>query len=264
MRFVLTLLLLFQISALGYGQDVTKLYEAGQNTSTAPDGQTLTLPYRLLKPKTLEPNKRYALILFLHGGGERGSDNEQQLKHFPTWIAGDESREKYPCFVLVPQIPAEMGLAAPPRHDPTPHPLNEMTRPMRGVISVLNVVIEENPIDPARIYLTGMSMGGYGSWDLAVRMPERFAALVPLCGGGDESYAGRLVDLPTWAWHGDKDEAVPVERSRLMIEAIRLAGGKPKYTELKDAGHDIWRPAYTGPDGVLPWMFSQVKPAASP
>jgi poly(3-hydroxybutyrate) depolymerase len=140
MRLVLTLLALLQFSALAHGQDVdvAKLYEAKQNSSTAPDGQTLTLPYRLLKPKTIEPNKRYPLLLFLHGGGERGSDHQQQLKHFPTWLASDENREKYPCFVVVPQIPAEMGLAAPPLHDPTPHPLGEMTRPMRGVVSILD------------------------------------------------------------------------------------------------------------------------------
>ena len=89
-------------------------------------------------------------------------------------------------------------------------------------------------------------MGGYGSWDLAERMPERFAALVPICGGGDEAQADRLVGLPIWAWHGDADQAVPVERSRRMIAAIEKAGGKPKYTELPGVGHDSWTPAYTG------------------
>jgi predicted peptidase len=97
-------------------------------------------------------------------------------------------------------------------------------------------------------------------------MPARFAALAPVCGGGDEAQAGRLVGLPTWAWHGDADTAVPVERSRRMIAAIKAAGGMPRYTELKDVGHDSWHPAYNGPDGVLPWLFEQSRstPAASP
>jgi predicted peptidase len=93
-------------------------------------------------------------------------------------------------------------------------------------------------------------------------MPERFAAVVPLCGGGDESYANRLVGLPIWAWHGERDEAVPVERPRRMIAAIKQAGGRPKYTELAGAGHDIWKPVYTGPENVLDWMFAQRKNGA--
>jgi predicted peptidase len=127
------------------------------------------------------------------------------------------------------------------------------------VIAILDEVTAKNLIDPARVYLTGLSMGGYGAWELAERMPERFAALVPVCGGGDEAQASRLVGLPIWAWHGDEDTAVPVERSRRMIAAIEEAGGTPHYTELKGVGHDSWTAAYSGPDSVLPWMFEQVK-----
>ncbi len=105
-------------------------------------------------------------------------------------------------------------------------------------------------------------MGGYGSWDLAERMPERFAALAPVCGGGDETKADRLAALPIWAWHGDADTAVPVERSRRMVAAIERAGGKPKYTELPGVGHDSWTPAYHGPDNLLAWLFAQSKPAS--
>jgi predicted peptidase len=244
----------------------TRLYEAGQYASKGPDGQTLSLPYRLLKPKKIEAGKRYPLVLFLHGAGERGSENENQLKYLPTWLASDENREKYPCFVLAPQCPDEMKWADVPWDNPASQPLGEMSVSMRAVVGLLDDVVGYNPIDPARLYLTGLSMGGYGSWDLAERMPARFAALAPVCGGGDEAQAGRLVGLPTWAWHGDADTAVPVERSRRMIAAIKAAGGMPRYTELKDVGHDSWHPAYNGPDGVLPWLFEQSRstPAASP
>jgi predicted peptidase len=114
-------------------------------------------------------------------------------------------------------------------------------------------------VDEKRIYLTGLSMGGYGAWELAMRQPTRFAALAPICGGGDESQAAILKDIPVWAWHGDADPAVPVERSRRMIEAIKTAGGKPRYSELPGVGHDSWTPAYTRADGVVPWLFEQVK-----
>jgi predicted peptidase len=247
--------------------DVTKLYEAKRFSSTTFDasnpsgGQTLAIAYRLLKPARIEPGKLFPLVLFLHGAGERGADNEKQLKYLPTWLASDKNRREYPCFLIAPQCPAEKQWSDVAWSDPTSRPMGAMTEPLRAVVALLNDFVGRNPVDPARIYLNGLSMGGYGSWDLAARMPERFAALVPICGGGDETQASRLVGLPIWAWHGDEDTAVPVERSRRMIAAIREAGGTPHYTELKGVGHDSWTPAYTGPDSVLPWMFEQVKAA---
>jgi dienelactone hydrolase len=129
-----------------------------------------------------------------------------------------------------------------------------------AVIAALEDTLQREPIDPARISLTGLSMGGYGSWDLAARMPERFAAVLPICGGGDEATAAKIKDLPIWCFHGDADTAVRVERSRTMIEALRAAGGAPKYSELAGVGHDSWTPAYRDPD-VLAWLFAQKKPA---
>jgi predicted peptidase len=128
---------------------------------------------------------------------------------------------------------------------------------MQVVIDILQDVIANSPVDETRLYLTGLSMGGYGSWDLGTRLADRWAAVAPICGGGDELYADRLANVPVWAWHGDADEVVPVAKSRRMIDAIRAAGGTPKYTELADVGHDSWTPAYTDPNGLVPWMFSQ-------
>jgi predicted peptidase len=102
-------------------------------------------------------------------------------------------------------------------------------------------------------------MGGFGSWDWATREPDRFAAVVPICGGGDESKADKLTKTPIWAVHGDTDEVVKVEQSRRMIEAIKKAGGDPKYSELKGVGHNSWTPAYSDPKGIVPWMFEQRK-----
>src|ERR1700675_3293962 len=103
-------------------------------------------------------------------------------------------------------------------------------------------------------------MVGYGSWDLGTRLADRWAAVAPICGGGDELYADRLVGVAVWGWHGDADDVVPVARSRRVIQPTRQGGAQPKYSELVGVGHDSWTPAYTDPQGLLPWMFAQHKP----
>ena len=221
--------------------------------------------YRLLKPLSIEPGKLYPVILFLHGAGERGSDNIMQIKHFPEVMVKPENREKYACFLVVPQCRTDKkwvdrSWSSFKSQDMPAEPSDQM----KVAIGALDYVMKTYPCDPDRVYLTGISMGGYGSWDLAARMPERFAAVSPICGGGDDKQAGRLVNLPIWAWHGDVDTAVPVSRSREMIAAIEKAGGHPKYTELPGVGHNSWTTAYTRPDGVIPWLFEQVRKPANP
>jgi predicted peptidase len=239
--------------------DVEQLYEAREMTLSAPGGEQKFV-YRLLKPEKIEPGKKYPVVLFLHGAGERGNDNKLQLKYLPTWLASDENRQKFPCFVLAPQCPNGQKWSDVDWGAKGSIPMKDVTPAMQAAVMQLDKLIQEEPVDAKRVYLTGLSMGGYGSWDLAERTPERFAALAPICGGGDDSRADRLVKVPVWAWHGDADTAVPVERSRKMIEAIKAAGGNPKYTELKGVGHDSWTKAYTDPEGVVPWMFEQKLP----
>ena len=117
---------------------------------------------------------------------------------------------------------------------------------------------KEYSIDPQRIYLTGLSMGGYGTWDLLARKPDLFAAGVPVCGGGDESTAGKIAKIPIRVFHGDKDNSVPVARSRTMVEALKKAGGHPKYTEYAGVGHNPWDKAYADPK-LMNWLFKQKK-----
>jgi predicted peptidase len=261
MRLALAIFALLEFCSASAAQDpkVVELYEARTRTMSLPKGKKLTMPYRLLRPAQIEEKKRYPLVLYLHGAGERGADNQKQLANLPTWLASDENREKYPCFVLAPQCPDDMLWAS---HGSKVDPLVKLDKPsdtMQAVVAILDDVVKRNPVDRARIYLTGISLGGKGAWELAERQPERFAAVAPICNGGDELYAKRLVGLPIWAWHGDADTVIPVERSRGMIAAIEKAGGKPKYTELVGVDHDSWTAAYTGPDNLLPWMFEQVK-----
>jgi len=213
--------------------------------------------YRLRSPSKIEKGEKYPLIFFLHGAGERGDDNRKQMQHFPELWRKPAFAAKFDAFVLAPQcrrgekwveIPWSTKVSAPLPRAPSDQ--------MAAALLALEKTLKENPIDETRLYLTGLSMGGYGSWYLAARYPKRFAAVAPICGGGPEAQAANLVGVPLWAWHGSADRAVPVERSRNMIAAIKKAGGKPKYSELAGVAHASWVRAYQ-PDGLLPWMLRQ-------
>jgi predicted peptidase len=188
--------------------------------------------------------------------GERGNDNEAQLKHAVKEFVKADVRKKYPCFLVAPQCPTgqvwhglEGGFGS---HKQAAKPAG----PGRLVLELIGAMRKEYSIDPQRIYLTGLSMGGYGTWDLLARRPKLFAAGVPVCGGGDEGTAEKVADVPIWAFHGDKDNAVPVGRSRTMVEALKKAGGHPKYTEYAGVGHNSWDKAYADPE-LLKWLFAQ-------
>lgn len=244
------------------GADVsaTDAYEAKSIEVADDNDKTKTVDYRLLKPASIDDNKKYPLVVFLHGAGERGSDNENQLKYFPTQMAQPHWRERFPCYVLAPQCPkdqkwVDVDWSLKESHQ-TPA---ETSGPMQAVISMIQRTLMEEQIDPQRIYLTGLSMGGYGTWDLATRHPDWFAAAAPICGGADNDRVHILKSMPVWVAHGDADRAVPVERSRLAVQALRKAGGNPVYVELSGVGHNSWTPSYSDPDGLVPWLFRQSK-----
>ena len=186
--------------------------------------------------------------------GERGSDNLAQLGHFPHRVIREDHFADKPCFVLAPQCPEDDTWSRwdePDNPDPTPA--------MRGAIAAIDRIMMEENVDPDRVYLVGLSMGGYGTWDLAARQPERFAAIVPVCGGGNPSTMHRLADLPTWAFHGTADRVVPETRTVALVEAIRSAGGTPRYSALAGVGHNSWDTAF-GPaeeGGAMDWLFQQ-------
>jgi predicted peptidase len=207
------------------------------------------------------------VILFLHGAGERGTDNLAQLKHFPEKMAQPEWRAKYRCFLIAPQCEPDKQWVDAPWGDKQSKPMAaEPSEMLRVAIATLEKVRAEHKaaIDPARIYVTGLSMGGYGTWELAMRHPEWFAAAAPICGGGDEARAGRLASLPVWAFHGKGDTVVWPERSERMVAAVTKAGGQAKLSLLPGVGHDAWSPAYDLQSGLLDWLFAQKRPAARP
>jgi predicted peptidase len=211
-----------------------------------------TLPYGMLEPLRKDPAQKYPLVIFLHGAGERGNDNEEHLKHIEILFSVN-TLNKYPCYVIAPQCPKKQvwsNLMLGKPFSPIP------TRPMQLFIEVYDKILKELPIDPSRIYVTGVSMGGYGTWDLLARFPTRFAGAVPICGGGDEKTAGLIKNIPIWAFHGALDETVPPRHSRKMIAAIQALGGTPGYTEYPGVKHPSWNQAYKEPM-LMAWLFKQ-------
>lgn len=176
------------------------------------------------------------LLLFLHGAGERGADLELVKIHGPPKLA--EAGKKFPFVVISPQCP-------------------QGKRWMPAALEAFIDAIEQRyRIDATRIYVTGLSMGGHATWELAVQHPGRYAAIIPVCGAGVPSRARRLRDLPVWAFHGALDDVVPLSASQDMIEAIKAAGGHPRFTVYPQAGHDSWTETYAN-DEIYSWLMQQ-------
>ncbi len=232
--------------------DPRERFEA--RTYRSPQGGEL--PYRLLRPRSDVRQEAYPLVLFLHGAGERGSDNKKQLVHGMADFASDEIMQKYPCYVVAPQCPAgQQWVDTPWTADAHTMPENP-TAAMRLALELIGALADEFPIDARRLYVSGLSMGGFGTWDALQRQPQRFAAAVPICGGGDVALAKTIAHVPIWAFHGDADRVVKPKRSRDMVAALKEAGGAPRYTEYPGVGHNSWAATYRNPE-LYAWLFAQ-------
>jgi predicted peptidase len=275
---------------------------AGETSLTKPTGSVdATYHYRLVEPPAVaiaDPGALVPLVIFLHGSGERGNDNRAQLVHFAGACASPEFQKKAPCYVLAMQCPAgetwsPIDIKAMREKGEGPRFAQEPTRAMRALMQAIEEVIATKAVDPTRVYLTGLSMGGFGAFDLAARRPDLFAAVVPICGGGDPATAATVARIPFYIVHGTDDPVVPVALSRTMRDAIAAAAAdaaradrekareaaksqtptpeetpkpmpkrppNPNYREYDKVGHDSWTPAYRfGDNGVLDWMFAQRK-----
>jgi predicted peptidase len=238
--------------SISFAADWSDMYEA-RVYADPEDGKLL---YRLMKPKDYDAQRKYPLVLFLHGAGERGEDNMAQLKWGCEDFASDKNRKQHPCFVVVPQCPEnEQWVDVPWTADRHTMP-EKPTAALRMSLELLAALEKEFSIDADRVYITGLSMGGFGVWDAVQRHPDRFAAAAPVCSGGDPQFAERIAHVPIWAFHGAKDTVVKPHRSREMVEAIQAAGGRPKHTEYPDASHNSWTPTYANPE-LYAWMFGQ-------
>ena len=207
-----------------------------------------SIPYRLLKPLNYDPEQEYPLVVCLSGSGGRGDDNVLQIGGcWPAQVLAQQShREDYPCFVLAPQCPTGQNWVS----------IDSL------VFAMIRQVEDEYSVDTDRRYVTGQSMGGSGSWNYIATHPDMFAAAVPICGRTDTTLSGRISRVPVWAFHGEQDDAVPVDFSRSMIAASKAAGGSPRYTEFPGVGHVSWPLAYDTP-GLLDWLFAQKRHGAA-
>ncbi len=204
------------------------------------------IPYRLLLPDDYDESKSYPMLVFFHGAGERGNDNEAQFVHCVQYIYDNMPED---CIIVVPQCPKEQQWVdaywslGPYSMDKTPE-----SNELNAVYKLSRSLTEEYSVDTDRIYAAGISMGGFAVWDVMVRHNDFFAAGIAVCGGGDPTKAELLKDIPMYVFHGDVDTDVPVSGSRDTVNAIRQAGGtRLEYTEYQGWGHGVWNKAFAEP-----------------
>ncbi len=233
-RIAFIIIITFSIHSGMYAQSVTK---SGQ-TAKVFTSDTSSMQYLLYLPKNYQEEKSaFPLMMFLHGSGERGSDIELVKMHGPPKLV---DKKDFPFIIISPQCPAGQ------RWDI--ELLNEL----------LDDIISKYNVDKSRIYLTGLSMGGYGTWAFASKYPEKFAAIAPICGGGDPGNVVKIKNIPVWVFHGAKDSAVPLARSEEMVKALRKAGGFVTFTVYPVAGHDSWTETYNN-KALYEWFLNFIE-----
>jgi predicted peptidase len=223
------------------------------------------LACRLFTPKGYDPaaETRYPLVLFLHGAGERGIDNAAQLK-WGGAILATKLQTAGKCFVLAPQCPPnKQWVNTPWAKGSYSTETVAISDELSMAIEAIESVIKEFKIDRDRVYVMGISMGGFGTWDAIIRRPDLFAAAIPICGGGDPSAAEKIKHIAVWAFHGGADNVVPPSGSRDMVEGLKKAGAAEptlKFTEFPGVGHASWVPAWES-KGLWEWLLAQKRPA---
>ncbi|MEP6847045.1 MAG: prolyl oligopeptidase family serine peptidase [Panacibacter sp.] len=223
------------------------------------NGKGDTLNYRMLYPD-YDTMRKYPLVIFLHGSGERGNDNEAQLKWGVLNFATDQMMAAHPAVVVAPQCPEGMGWSnfSQGKNIADMHLQPNPSKPMEMVMALIQELIKTAPVDTNRIYITGLSMGGFGTYDAIERYPHLFAAAMPVCGGGDVSKAASIAQIPIWNFHGAEDAAVDPLYSAEMMNALMKAGAHPGFTQYPEVGHFSWLAAYSDPL-ALEWLFRQHK-----
>ncbi len=217
------------------------------------------LNYRVLYPENYVPGQAYPVILFLHGAGERGSDNEAQLVHGGNMLAAHANRSKYPAIIIAPQCPAEdfwLDYRMPANGKDRSYPVSApITKPLAAAKELLDSFIAEGKVDTKRIHITGLSMGGMGTFDLLCRYPSFFATATPVCGAVNLERAARYTGKTAIRlYHGAADDVVNVKFSRDAYEVLKKAGADVQYKEYPGVKHDSWNNAFAEPD-YLSWMF---------
>lgn len=221
---------------------------------------TAQLPYRLFRStKATITKEAVPLVIFLHGAGERGNDNCAQLKHCIHYFLADTVSTRYPFLLLIPQCPEEKRWVNTDWSLPEHQMESEPTAEMQSVFALRDSLILKGSVDSTRVYVCGISMGGFGVWDALQRQPDKFAAAIAICGGGDPTCAETMKDIPIYIFHGMKDEIVMPSRSIRMFEALKEVGStKAILVTYPELGHGCWDEAFST-SGIFKWLFSKKK-----
>lgn len=258
---LLLCLSIFVLSPAGVQAQGKERYE--KKTFLSKSG--LELPYRILLPENYNPKTKYPLVMFLHGAGERGSDNEAQLVHGSSLFLSKQS--EFPAIVVFPQCRKDSYWSSvkidrnqePQSRFNYDYSSNSETEDLSAVIELISDLQKHHKLDKKRVYIMGLSMGGMGTFEALSRHPKLFAAAIPICGGGDTTQVGNFAkQVPLWIFHGADDSVVHADYSRSMVKAIEAAGGKVKYTEYPKVNHNSWDNAFAEPE-LLSWLFKQKK-----
>lgn len=253
----LSVLFLFLLSSIALAQDLS----AYQKKVFSSDSGKLA--YRIIIPNNFDASKKYPLLLFLHGAGERGNDNEKQLAHGASLFIKKEIRVKYPSIVVMPQCPTtDYWSNVNVQTDDSGErefmfdEAGEPTKAMTMLIELVNKLLLQYPVKKDQVYVGGLSMGGMGTFEIVRRMPNTFAAAFAICGGANTKTASQLIDTEWWIFHGEKDSVVPVTHSETMNDALKNANAKVKLTIYPEDGHDSWTSAFAEPD-LMTWLFTR-------
>jgi predicted peptidase len=259
LRFIITFVWLVFCFASGFAQDLG-LYEKHWFVKKGD-----TLPYRVLLPENYDASKKYPLIVFLHGAGERGRDNDKQLVHGSKLFLKEEVRKNFPAIVVFPQCAEESYWSNVDRQrgadGKTVFTFREdgpATTAMVLAQALVKDLLKKYPIEKKQVYVGGLSMGGMGTFEIVRRNPKMFAAAFPICGGAAPATAGKLKKVNWWVFHGAKDDVVAQSFSDGMVNALKKLNVPVKYTVYPNANHNSWDPAFAEPE-LLPWLFAQKK-----
>lgn len=254
MKKIISLLIItFSFVAAASAQDT---YD--RKTFVSSDG--LSLNYRELTPLKVEAKKKYPLVIFLHGSGERGDDNEKQLVHGGQMFLNPYNRDNYPAYVIFPQCPEGKWWTydrKPEDFDRLPF-ADTLTTELASVKELIDNYLKRPEVDKSRIYVIGFSMGGVGTYDLVLHNPELFAAAVPISGGIASGHMNAAKGVSFRIFHGDADNSVPVECSRRAYRELKAAGGNVEYIEIPGGKHGICNTVFCRPD-FMEWLFAQKK-----
>jgi predicted peptidase len=253
--FIISFLTFFGCVNPSFSQSASSRFSANLYTNNKGD----SLRYRMLYPD-YDTLRKYPLVIFLHGSGERGSDNEAQLKWGVMNFATDQMMALHPAIVIAPQCPEKLSWSNFSRSKKVSETslLPEPSKPMQLLIELVHQLEKNMPVDTNRIYITGLSMGGFGTYDAIERYPDLFAAAMPVCGGGDTSKASAIAHIPIWNFHGSEDAAVDPQYSINMMNALFNAGAHPAFTFYPETGHFSWIAAYSD-QLAMEWLFRQHK-----